>query len=87
MWMAKHYPDQKPKFLFDEVERTTHAAINAESFRALQVDRDALKARIEKATEAYLALRRERDEIEGKRASLAAIVEKMNAPSSRAETT
>jgi hypothetical protein len=48
-WMAKHYPDQKPKFLFDEVERTTHAAINAESFRALQVDRDALKARIDKA--------------------------------------
>jgi len=44
MWMAKHYPDQKPKFLFDEVERSTHAAISAESFPALQVDRDALKA-------------------------------------------
>ena len=24
-WMMKHYPDQKPKFLFDEIERNTHA--------------------------------------------------------------
>ena len=50
-WLEKYYPDQKPAFLFDEVERTTHAAINADSFRALQADRDALKARIEKAEE------------------------------------
>jgi len=50
-WMAKNYPDQKPEFLFDEIERTTHAAINADTFRALQADRDALKARIEKAEE------------------------------------
>jgi hypothetical protein len=86
-WMAKHYPDQKPKFLFDEVERTTHAAINADSFRVLQADRDALKTRIEKAIDAYQALRQERDKIEGERASLAAMVEKMNIPGARAETT
>ena len=86
-WMAKHYPDQKPPFLFDAVERTTHTAINADSFKALQVDRDALKARIEKAIEAYQVLRQERDRIEGERASLAAMVEKMNVPGARAETT
>ena len=86
-WMTKHRPEQKPKFLFDDVERATHAAINADSFRALQVDRDALKARVEKAIEAYQALRQERDKIEGERASLAAMVEKMNAPSARGETT
>lgn len=50
-WMTQHYPDQKPKFLFDDIERTTHAAINADSFRALQVDRDALNARLVKAEE------------------------------------
>ena len=49
LWIAKYYPDQKPKFLFDEVERTTHSAINKDAFIALQVERDALKARIEKA--------------------------------------
>ena len=48
-WMSKNYPDQKPKFLFDEVERTTHTAINADSFRALQADRDAQKVRVENA--------------------------------------
>jgi len=50
-WMQKTYPDQKPKYLFDEVERSTHTAINADSFRSLQADRDALKARIDKAEE------------------------------------
>ncbi|RBL87878.1 hypothetical protein DDE05_00435 [Streptomyces cavourensis] len=39
--------------MFDEIERTTHTAINADSFRALQAERDALKARIEKAEAAW----------------------------------
>lgn len=52
-WMEKFYPGQKPAFLFDEIERTAHAAINADSFRALQAERDALKSRIEKAEVAW----------------------------------
>ena len=47
-WMVKNWPDQKPAFLFDEIERKTHAAINTDSFLALQADRDSLKARIER---------------------------------------
>ena len=46
-WIAENYPDQKPAFLFDEVERTTHTAINANSFRILQADRDALKVKLD----------------------------------------
>ena len=49
VWMAKHYPEQKPKFLFDEIERNTHAMYNAETFKALQAERDAAKATIEVA--------------------------------------
>ena len=71
-WISTEFPAQKPSFLFDEIERGVHAAINADSFRALQADRDALKARLENAAVAYRALRHERDEIEGQRASLAA---------------
>lgn len=52
-WMAKHYPDQTPAFLFDEIERTTHAKITIEAWQALQADRDALKTRVEKAEELY----------------------------------
>ena len=48
-WMTKHYPDQKPKFLFDEIERNTHARYNAETFQVLQAERDAAKATIEVA--------------------------------------
>jgi hypothetical protein len=52
-WMAKNYPDQKPAFLFDEVERSTHSAINKEAFAALQIELQAREARIEKAIDAY----------------------------------
>lgn len=52
-WMASNYPDQKPPFLFDEIERTTHSAISIENFQALQAERDALKARLEKAEKWY----------------------------------
>ncbi len=81
-WMQRRYPDQKPEFLFDVIERTTHAAINADSFLALQVERDALKARIEKATDVYKALKsekdavvRERDECSESNKRLSALVE------------
>ncbi|MDP6725377.1 MAG: hypothetical protein QF536_09335 [Arenicellales bacterium] len=48
-WIAKEYPGDKPDFLFDEIERGTHKAINAESFRALQVELEADKKRLQKA--------------------------------------
>lgn len=86
-WISKEFPSDKPSFLFDEVERNTHPAINADSFRTLQVERDALKIRVENAIEKYKALKQEQNRIEVQRASLAAMVEKMNVPSARAETT
>lgn len=52
-WIGERYPDQKPKFLFDDIERTTHSKITVESWQALQADRDALKTRVEKAEALY----------------------------------
>ena len=52
-WMEENYPDQKPAFLFDEIERSTHSKINTESFQALQADIAVRDARIEKAKEVY----------------------------------
>ena len=86
-WMTKHYPDQKPAFLFDEVERNTHAAYNADTFRALQADRDALKVRIEKAADICQNMNQELDTIKGERDSLRAMVEKIGTPRERSETT
>lgn len=76
-WMAKHYPDQKPAFLFDEVERNTHSSFNADTFRALQADRDSLKVRIEKATDVYRNITQELGTIKGERDSLSAMVDKV----------
>jgi len=50
-WIAQEFPSNKPDFLFDEIERKTHSAINAESFRALQADRDAIQRQLKSAKE------------------------------------
>jgi hypothetical protein len=51
--MAEHYPDQKPVFWFDEVDRTTHASISVEAFQALRAERDSLKARVANGHDMY----------------------------------
>ncbi|MEA9979311.1 MULTISPECIES: protein kinase [unclassified Pseudomonas] len=86
-WMARRYPDQKPAFLFDEIERSTHSSIDANSFRALQVEHRANKLRLEKAVTAFKDLRQERDDISGERDSLKNIVAKMGEPGQKSETT
>lgn len=86
-WIAREFPSDKPAFLFDEIERKTHAAISADAFRALQADRDAARAELEKAKAWAAETIREMDAMRGERDSLRAMVEKMSAPGERAETT
>ncbi|PMV29318.1 MULTISPECIES: hypothetical protein [unclassified Pseudomonas] len=47
-WMKHYYPDQKPSFLFDEMERSTHTAISIGAFHVLQAERDALQIQVNK---------------------------------------
>lgn len=86
-WIAKEHPADKPAFLFDEVERKTHSSINADTFRALQADRDAARAELEKAKAWAAETIREMDAMRGERDSLRAMVDKASAPGERAETT
>lgn len=46
MWMTHFYPDQKPTFLFDDIERRLHQAIGIDAVQILLADREALKARL-----------------------------------------
>jgi hypothetical protein len=62
-WIADQFPSDKPAFLFDEIERNSHTAINKDAYQALQAERDGLRARIEKAADEYRKLRVERDEL------------------------
>lgn len=86
-WMIEHYPDQKPAFLFDETERNTHAALNADSFRALQADSEANRINFEKKSTQFNTLKNEYDALLGERDSLKSMVEKQYQPSERSETT
>lgn len=46
LWMAKTYPDQKPGFLFDELEQQLHPAINLEMVQALLLQIKMLKTQL-----------------------------------------
>lgn len=79
-WIAREFPADKPAFLFDEIERKTHAAINADAFQALQADRDAARAELEKA-EAWAAdTNREMDAMRAENKTLREKLDKANAP-------
>ena len=65
-WVAQEFPTDKPDFLFDEIERETHSAINAESFRALQADRDALERKLESSRQTIQRLELEKHEATAK---------------------
>jgi hypothetical protein len=84
-WIAREFPSDKPPFLFDEVERNAHAAINADSFRALQADRDALRVDIQKVRDRCEAQLRELDALRGERDSLRAMVDGQTKAHPRAE--
>lgn len=77
-WMRKAFPNEKPAFLFDEIERNSHTAISVDAYRALTAERDALKNRNQKAIEAYKLLRDEKNTIESERDSLKAMVDKFS---------
>lgn len=86
-WIAKEFPADKPAFLFDEIERKTHVAINADAFRALQADRDAAQAELERARKWAESQLQEMEAIRGERDSLRGMVDKANAPGGRSEKT
>jgi hypothetical protein len=46
-WMSDFYPDQKPDFLFDPIERSTHNSITLETFQILKAEHEALVKKIE----------------------------------------
>ncbi len=76
-WMEKAFPNEKPAFLFDDIERNSHTSINADSYRSLKAERDALKLRVDKAVKEFVALRKDKEAIEVERDSLRLIADQM----------
>jgi hypothetical protein len=78
-WIAENYPDQKPKFLFDELERSTHSAITLEAYQTLEAENKRLEIenkdtrdRLEKGRGFYAELQRQLIEANARIAELEA---------------
>lgn len=85
--MEKAFPNEKPAFLFDDIERSIHTAISADAYRALKAEHDKLAARLENAKAEFKKLRMEKESIEAERDSLRSVVGNLGAPGERAEST
>jgi hypothetical protein len=89
-WIAKEFPNDKPAFLFDEVERGTHTAISLESYKLLEIDKKAADTRLRKAEVWAKENIVERDNLLAEIAELKSCVEKITLSpelGERAETT
>jgi hypothetical protein len=93
-WIAKEFPADKPAFLFDEVERNTHSAINAETYRALKAEHDAKEIRLTQANERIREIEDANGTVEMERNGLRAQVDNLAAklktadlPGERSEAT
>ncbi len=84
-WIAKEHPGDKPAFLFDEIERKTHEAINADTFMALQADRDAARTELKKAKALVADTARKMNEMSGERDSLRKMVDDLAEKSKAAD--
>jgi len=64
IWMEAEFPNEKPEFLFDNIERNSRSEITLEVYQALLADRDALKLRVDKAIISFTELRDEKITVE-----------------------
>jgi hypothetical protein len=76
-WIAKEHPNDKPAFLFDEIERKAHSSIDKNVYIALQADRDAARAELERSKVRVKETTEERDNLLMETAALKACIEKM----------
>ena len=86
-WITKHYPHDRPPTLFDATDRATNTAIKTADFETLQADRDAARSELKKMAERARETVEKISTLQGERDSLASMVEKMNVPGARNETT
>lgn len=73
-WMTKHYPNQKPAFLFDTVEQQLHSGITVEAYQTLQAENKQLNIRLNNAVKTYQQQKNEISALQGERDSLRQMV-------------
>lgn len=63
-WMEAEFPNEKPAFLFDDIERNSHDSITLEAYQSLKADRDALKLRLDKSISSFKELPSDKNKVE-----------------------
>ena len=86
-WMEEELPNEKPTFLFDDIERDSHTSISAESYRTLQTERDALKIRVENGIELFRLFQNEKEALEVERDLLKKQLEGISLPTKDTDNT
>ena len=87
-WLINSFPNEKPKLIFDEIERNAHSAITIEAYQTILADRDHLHVRISKAEEIFKKQKKELEALMGENESLRRIVDRASGNTdSRSETT
>jgi hypothetical protein len=69
-WMKKALPNEKPAFLFDDIERSSHSAISRDAYQTLQAENERLKTKLKSATAESKKLLQEMELVESERDSL-----------------
>lgn len=69
-WMEKALPNEKPAFLFDDIERSSHSAISRDAYQTLQAENDRLKTRLNSTAAEFKKLLQEKESVEFERDSL-----------------
>ncbi|SRR5258707_3136294 len=62
-WMVRFYPDQRPPFLFDTIERHFHPAVSVDVVQTLLADREALKVHLAERANAWNLLHAQYQEL------------------------
>lgn len=74
-WMATHYPNQKPAFLFDEVEKQMHASITVDAYQTLQAENRRINIRLENAITTFQQQKQQITDLQGENSSLKQMVD------------
>lgn len=77
-WLIITFPQEKPKLIFDDMERSTHAVITTEVYLSLVADRDHLKTRISKAEDIYKEQKAEINQLKAENNKLKTLVPQDN---------
>lgn len=52
-WMEKNFPNKKPAFLFDDIERAVNSGISQDDYLTLKAKNEALEERLQNAEKCY----------------------------------